>query len=142
MAALTAGVIPALLAASGGELRTIFFRDLIVEVPIGIHPHEQGRTQRVAINIELLLAPQRADHGDDIGKVLDYDHVRDSIMAIVAARHVNLQETLVEAVVDTCLGLDGVRAVRASTEKLDVYADCAGVGYEVVRIKDAPPGAA
>ena len=134
--ALTAGVMQAWLADQAKELRTMFFRDLIVDVPIGIHAHERGRTQRVAINVELVLAPPAAAHGDDIAKVLDYDGVRDGIKALVAGRHINLQETLTEAVVECCLAFDGVRAVRVSSEKLDVYDDCAGVGYAIVRVKE------
>ena len=134
--ALTAGVMQAWLADQAKELRTMFFRDLIVDVPIGIHARERGRTQRVAINVELVLAPPAAAHGDDITKVLDYDGVHDGIKALVAGRHINLQETLVEAVVERCLAFDGVRAVRVSSEKLDVYDDCAGVGHEIVRIKE------
>ena len=132
---LTAGVLQSLLTEGAGDLRTIFFRDLVVDVPIGIHPHERGGTQRVAVNVELVLAPPAADHEDDIGKVLDYDAVREGIKAFAAGRRVNLQETLVEGIVETCLGFSGVRAVRASSEKLDVYDDCAGVGYEIVRLK-------
>ncbi len=134
--ALTAGVVDTLLEEGGGELRLLFFRDLVFDLSIGVYPHERGATRRVAINLELVLARSRRGHDDDIANVLDYDKVHDAIRGFVTGRHINLLETLVDGVAEICLGFAQVRAVRASAEKLDLYEDCAGVGCEVVRVKD------
>jgi len=116
-----------------GEIRRIFLRNLALSASIGIHAHEKAARQRLLINVELFLKPQ-GDAGDDISQVLDYDGVRRGIARLVEARHYNLQETLVEEIVALCLKQNGVLAVRVSTEKPDVYADCDGVGYEVFRV--------
>lgn len=129
-----AGETLAALLAAQGEMRRIFLRNLAVQASIGIHDFERAARQRLLVNVEIFLAPAPADPGDEISGVLDYDGVRTGIAALVAARHYNLQETLVEDIVALCLGGQGVLAVRVATEKPDVYPDCDGVGYEVFRL--------
>ncbi len=117
------------------EIRKIFFRDLILDTHIGVHESEQGRTQRLLMNVELYLEPPAAPLADDIANVFDYDQIRRGIRRLTRNGHINLQETLVEQIVELCLSFTEVRAVRASTAKPDVYPDVAAVGYEVTRIK-------
>lgn len=116
----------------GEPKRRIFFRDLRLQVSIGIHDFEKHGPQTVVVNIDLLLAPQDKAHNDRIANVLNYDVVHDGIVALAKSRHFNLQETLVEAVLDLCLQQPGVIEACVSTEKPDVYKDCR-VGYEAVR---------
>ncbi len=122
------------------EVRRIFLRDFVVECDIGVHEHEKQGRQRVVVNIDLYLAPH-PPAGDDIAGVLDYDPIRDGIRDFVRGRHINLQETLVEKVVELCFAFDQVIAVRASTAKIDVYEDTAAVGYEIFRTRGlaSPP---
>src|SRR5215510_15636558 len=112
--------------------RRLFFRDLRLKVSIGIHDFEQKAPQTVVINVDLLLAPADKAHGDRIANVLNYDTVRDGIVALAKSRHFNLQETLVDSILDFCLAQTGVVEARVSTEKPDVYKDCR-VGYQAVR---------
>lgn len=130
-----AALLERALAKNGTEISKIFFRDLILNIPIGIYAAEQAGAQRVAINIELFLKPRAGDHGDDIANVFNYDQVRTRIIDLAGDRRLNLQESLVERIADMCLGFDEVCGVRVASEKLDIYEDCAGVGCEVVRIK-------
>jgi 7,8-dihydroneopterin aldolase/epimerase/oxygenase len=116
------------------ETRRIFLRNLSVEASIGIHDHEKAARQRLLINVEVFLRPQRALQ-DDIGEVLDYDFLRQGISSMVAARHYNLQETLCQQIVEFCLANAQVLSARVSTEKPDIYPDCDGVGYEIFRRK-------
>ncbi len=114
--------------------RHIFLRDFRLQVSIGIHDFEKEGPQTVVVNVDLELAPADKAHNDRIGNVLNYDVVHDGIVALAASRHFNLQETLVDAILDLCLGQPGVIGARVSTEKPDVYVDCR-VGYEAVRRK-------
>ena len=107
----------------------------MLELPIGVHASEIGRSQRIAVNIELFLTPPAAHHADDIANVFDYDQIRRGVRRLAQGGHINLQESLVERIVDLCLSFDEVRAARVSTAKPDVYPDVAGVGYEITRIK-------
>lgn len=118
-----------------GECRRLFLRGFVVDANIGIMAHEIGRTQRVNIDVDLYLRPFNGPIDDHIDNVLDYDFVREEIKSIVQRGHINLQETLAETIADTCLRPDQVVGVRVATSKLDVYGDCAAVGYEIVRVK-------
>jgi dihydroneopterin aldolase len=117
-------------------IRKIFFRDLEIHAHIGINDSEQGRPQPVLVNITLYLAPGKRPERDSITEVFNYDEVRNGVHRLIDGRHINLQETLVEEIADLCLAFDTVAAVRVSTEKTDVYDDCAGVGCEAVRLRE------
>ncbi|MGE0255913.1 MAG: dihydroneopterin aldolase [Alphaproteobacteria bacterium] len=122
-----------LLAAHGG-FRRIFFRDLALDVAIGAHEFERGRTQPVLVSIDLYLVPGPPPASDRLDAVFDYDRVRSGVMALLADGHIELQETLVERIAAMCLAFADVVAVRVSSQKTTVYPDVAGVGYEVVRV--------
>jgi len=119
--------------------RRIFLRDALVDAHIGVRPSERAAAQRLRVNVDLFVSlaasTPRADH---LSEVVDYEYARELILARLARGHVNLQETLVDDLVDSLLSQPGVVAVRVSTEKLDVYADVAGVGVEVIRFKETP----
>jgi len=55
----------------------------------------------------------------------------------VARGHIHLQETLCDDVLALMLAHPKVRAARVSTDKPDVYPDCASVGCEVFGMKEA-----
>ena len=120
------------------QCRRLFLRGLDLPVHIGIHDFEIGQAQRVRLDIDLYvpLAATSPAH-DQIDEVVDYDFVRAQIAQRVATGHVTLQETLCDDLVASLLAHPGVWAVRLSTCKPDVYPDCAGVGVEVFRVKEA-----
>lgn len=120
--------------------RRLFLRNYEVRINIGVHDFEKRGEQRVLINVDLfvpleLSTPQR----DKLDEVVDYDFMRSVIAARVARGHIHLQETLCDDVARIMLEHPRVRAVRVSTEKPDVYADCDGVGVEVLQLKDVAP---
>lgn len=117
---------------SATSSRRIFFRDLRLQVSIGIYDFELEKPQTVVINVDLLLSDPERAADDSIANVLNYDVIHDGIVALAGSRHFNLQETLVEAILDLCLAQPQVAEARVSTEKPDVYGDCR-VGYEAVR---------
>lgn len=102
-----------------------------VAIRLGIHPHE-AEPQRVRLSVAMTVAYPRAPSGDRIEEVLDYDFVRDGILAMASGEGFALQETLVEAIASLCLGDARVCEVRVRSMKLDVYPDAA-VGCEIVR---------
>ncbi|HZD24714.1 MAG TPA: dihydroneopterin aldolase [Alphaproteobacteria bacterium] len=109
--------------------RRIFIREFSLLVSIGIHDFERKAPQRVVFNIEVVLAGPGGDADDDIARVLDYDEIRTRVRTLAAGRHFNLQETLCQEILEALQSLPGVARIRLSTEKPDVYADCAAVGY-------------
>ncbi|MBL8317389.1 MAG: dihydroneopterin aldolase [Burkholderiaceae bacterium] len=126
-----------LLQPSLRDCRRLFLRDYEVTINIGVHDFEKRAEQRVVINVDLFipLAVSTPQH-DKLTEVVDYDFIRRTIAERVARGHIHLQETLVDDVLRAMLAHPAVRAARVSTEKPDVYADCAAVGVEVFGMRN------
>jgi dihydroneopterin aldolase len=128
--------VNALLDPRLADCRRIFLQEFSLEASIGFHDFELDAHQRILINVDLFVPIAASTPRDDhVSEVLDYDFVRHRIAEWARSRHFNLQETLLDGIVDICLAQPAVRAVRASTEKPDVYADCRTVGIEVFRFR-------
>jgi 7,8-dihydroneopterin aldolase/epimerase/oxygenase len=117
------------------EVRKIFFRNLQVNMHMGVHENEKGRTQPVRIDIVLYMQAGLVPVNDSIAEVFNYDRIHSGVQALIEGRHINLQEILVGEMAAMCLEFSEVLAVRVSTEKTDIYPDCDGVGYELVRVR-------
>lgn len=113
--------------------QTIFLTDLTLPVSIGIHDFEREAPQRIVINmeVELEVPDESTPLGDDVANVLDYDIVRERTTAVATSRHFNLQESLCREIVAALRDAKGIARVRISTQKPDVYPDCAAVGYSM-----------
>ena len=119
------------------DCRRLFLRDYEVFINIGVHAFEKTGEQRVLINVDLYVPlALSTPKADELGEVVDYDFMRRSIAERVARGHIHLQETLCDDVLALMLAHPKVRAARVSTEKPDVYPDCASVGCEVFGVKD------
>ncbi|KFI07976.1 dihydroneopterin aldolase [Massilia sp. BSC265] len=117
--------------------RRIFIRDYRLDMEIGAYPHEKNKSQYVAVNIEFWVPLEwNTPVHDDIEEIVNHDFVRPGIQQIVSRGHINLQETLCDAIVDLVLSHPKVIATRVSTEKREVYADCACAGVEVFKFKE------
>ncbi len=111
---------------------TIHLDGLVVEIGLGIHAHERAAPQRVELNVAMRCVYETAP-ADEIAAVVDYDYLRTGIHALAARGHIELQETLCDAVAALALSADPrIAEVRVRSMKLDVYPD-ARVGCEVVR---------
>ena len=120
------------------DCRRLFLRDYDLSMNIGVHAFEKTGEQRVVINVDLYIPlAQSTPKADDLAEVVDYDFIRRSIKERVARGHIHLQETLCDDVLALMLAHPKVRAARVSTDKPDVYPDCASVGCEVFGIKEA-----
>lgn len=116
------------------DCRRIFLEDLSIEASIGFHDFEKQAPQRILVSVDIFIPMQAStSQRDDVADVLDYDFIRLGIARIAQSRHFNLQETLMDEICVHCLAQPGVRAVRVSTQKPDVYPDCKTVGIEVLR---------
>lgn len=120
--------------------RRIVLEDFRLPISIGIHDFERSAPQMVLVNVELELVDEMPDPRDRIEDTLDYDFIRAGIMSIVKNRHFNLQETLCQEILELCLARGGVRRVKVSTRKPDVYPDCKSIGFEMEA--EVPPKSA
>jgi dihydroneopterin aldolase len=122
-------------ASVTGPTRRIFLKNFETRLSIGIHDFEKQAKQRVLVNVDLYLDPDGKIERDHIDETVDYDFVRREIAGLADSSHFNLQETFCERILAICLARPGVRAARVSSEKLDVYADCESVGFEIYRTR-------
>ena len=118
--------------------RRVFLKSYALPVHIGVHDFERLGPQRLLIDVDLYVPLAASTPREDrLDEVVDYDFIRHAIAERVAQGHIGLQETLCDEIAARMLAHPQVRAVRVSTEKPDVYADCAAVGVEVFHIKES-----
>jgi dihydroneopterin aldolase len=123
---------PLRIADARNHIRHVFIRDLMLSCKIGVHRHEQARTQRVRINLDLAVRDDR-DLCDDLANVVCYERITNAVRAVVSGRHIKLLETLAEEIARICLEDARVRSVRVRVEKLDIFPDATSVGVEIER---------
>lgn len=111
--------------------RKIMLENFDMAVDIGFHDFEIGSPQRLRVNIEVWLHADHFPACDTVSAAWDYDVLRTAVLALVAGRRFNLQETVAHEIFDLVAVRDGVAAVRVSTRKPDIYPDCAAVGVEL-----------
>lgn len=122
------GLVPAALAPA---TRKVVLEDLDLAVDIGFHAFEIGAPQRLRIGVEVWLDAASFATSDAAADAWDYDTLRSGIVALVAGRRFNLQETVCRQVYDLVAARAGVVALRVSVRKPDIYPDCAAVGVEL-----------
>lgn len=122
------GLVPADLAPKS---RKIFLQDFDLDVDIGFHDFEVGSPQRLRVNIEVWLDSESFPTCDTVEAAWNYDFLRQTVRSLVEKRRYNLQETICRAIYDLVAARHGVKALRVSTRKPDIYPDCAAVGVEL-----------
>jgi dihydroneopterin aldolase len=118
------------------ETYKVKIRDLILEMSIGIHPHEKKQKQRVSINLEMILDYPSNGFSDAVyRKVACYETLINEIKDIISEGHIILVETFAEKIADITLSDKRVFSVSVNVEKLDVFDDCAGVGAIIEKMR-------
>ena len=122
------------IADARARIYHIFVRDLVLPCSIGVHPHERAAEQRVRINLDLAVRESDEPLNDDFKRVVNYEKIADRVRRIIARGHVQLVETLAEAIATACLEHERVRSARVRIEKLDILPDADSVGVEIERV--------
>lgn len=100
-----------------------------LDVSIGIHDFERLKPQPVRVTVAVAFE-KRSAIADKIANVIDYDFLRSEVAALVHGRHINLQETLCEAILAICRK-GGAKGAIVRSEKTNVYPDTQSVGCEM-----------
>ena len=108
---------------------TVFVRGLTLEAGIGIHDHEQGRLQRLVIDVTLDLVPRPVER---LGDTVNYETVAAAARAIVSEGHIGLVETFAHRLATICLTDPHVRRCSVRIEKPGALEGAAAAGCEVV----------
>ncbi len=128
------------IASARDGIRHVFLRDMLLPASIGIYPHEHTAEQRVRVNVDLGVDDEATRAGvavgaDELGRVVNYEKVADSVRSIIGAGHTRLVETLAERIAQACLTDPRVLSARVRVEKLDVFADAVSAGVEIERVR-------
>ena len=113
----------------------IKFRNIRVEVSIGIHDFERRGPQPMSVSL-FLAVRNGGELRDDISTVVDYDAFREIVHEEAAQPHWELQEALCLKIADRCLAIEGIVAVMVKTEKTSVYPDTEAVGCKIAKIRE------
>lgn len=105
----------------------LYFRNLDVLLPIGLHDFEQAAAQRVLIDVVLHVAGSAPDT-DDPDQVFDYDRLHEHIRHLAADGQILLQETLCARIIAFCQAQPDLCGAVVRTAKPDVYPDVTEVG--------------
>lgn len=110
----------------------IVVRDLIVPVYIGITESERASAQRLCLNLEVTVRSQE-EVPDDIACVLHYGQLVSQLRKICQDTQAKLLERLAEEIATAVFAFPDVCDCRVKIEKIDRYADVAGIGIELER---------
>ena len=111
-------------------------KNLMLEMSIGVHPHEKKQKQRVIINLEMSLEYPQSGFSDAIyRKVACYETLITEIKSIIGQGHIILVETFAEKIADLSLLDKRVLEATVSVEKIDVFADCDSVGATIKKTR-------
>lgn len=125
-------IVPDAQTPEGSFVR-IMLQDMEVDVRIGLHPHEQenGRRQKVLVNIELFAALGDYLRDPDRESIIDYDHIYNAVKSWAERPHTLLIETYLAELVPICFAEPRITACRVSVSKPEVFPDVENVGVEV-----------
>lgn len=115
------------------EQRTLYLDRLRCDMQIGAYASEKGRRQPVEVRVAVRVSRPAQPIADRLDQVLDYNCLRDIVLALVNGPHVHLQETLCDLIAEHCLALPGVQACYVAVAKTQAFGDCDAVGCEVLR---------
>ena len=121
-------------ASAVRNIRHVFIRNLELPAYIGVYSQEEGRTQKVRINVDL-ATDDIADAQDMLENVVDYHVIEKRIRAILAEGLVRLAETLAERIAAACFEDTRVKTVRVRVEKLEALTAAESVGIEIERTR-------
>lgn len=130
------GIVPASLAVRSAKIQ---LEGLEVMTDIGFHDFEVGSPQRLLVNVEVWLDEVEPPADDAAANAWNYDHVKQEVERIAGARRFNLQETLARQIYDWIASRSGVKALRVSTSKPDVYPNARSVGVEIASFSGTQP---
>ncbi|MCC7250351.1 MAG: dihydroneopterin aldolase [Hyphomicrobium sp.] len=97
----------------------IFLKGWVIDCNIGVYAEEKGITQKIRLTVDAYLAPHVRAARDDMATVPSYTDIIDAVNAITATGHINLIETLAEAIAERVLKDPRIDAMRIRIEKLE-----------------------
>lgn len=121
----------------------IFIKDCRVDLNIGLDPPEQQGAQPVLISVTANYTPDSLF--PDIlemsrENIIDYGVIHHFIThTLPGLGHIGLLEAAAERIITFCLQDKHIQAVQVRIEKTTIFANAAGAGVEMSRIRSVMP---
>jgi len=115
----------------------IVFRDLRVEVLIGIHRRERHVAQTVSVDLEIGVPGTAVFASDKVADTIDYEQVALGIRALAASSHFRLVETFADRIAALVLNDFGAPWVKVSAAKVGILPNAKFVGVTIERRRPA-----
>lgn len=117
--------------------RCVIIEDLRLELFIGVHAHEHGRRQQVAVTVAMFVPEQETGPSDDIADHVSYaDMVEELRARAQSTRHVNLVETLAEEIAGMALADTRIASVIVDVRKTAIIPEAKSVGVIIRRVRE------
>tara|TARA_B100000676_G_scaffold311099_1_gene379795 strand:+ start:1839 stop:2195 length:357 start_codon:yes stop_codon:yes gene_type:complete len=114
---------------------TIFLRDLIRDVDIGIHDHEIGNPQSLRFDLEVSISGSEPPMQDDINHVLDYEYLLESLENAIGEGRFSLLESLGSRILENLMTPPQVTTARVQIIKLDILEETGTLGCQMTRVR-------
>ena len=120
---------------SGEDHIVLALDEVCVNISCGLHPWERHpeRPTRLMVSARL-YAPLTTPRADQM-PIIDYDRVRNRILALENEGHIDLLETVADRVTDACFSDARVLACQVSVRKPDIYNESRGAGVDLFRTR-------
>ena len=118
------------------ELDRIHIRDLLLRCILGVNDEERRNKQDVNINVTMHADLGNACLNDRMEDTVDYDAVKQEIIAIVEDSRYFLVEHLAERITRICLEDPRVEKVDVLVEKPGALRFARTVGVEITRTQE------
>ena len=128
-------ILTEVLKNRNSDVTSLFIRDWVRDIDIGIFEHEIGNPQPVAIDLEAHISGADAPERDEIDAVIDYDYMRAVVDRVIAYKRYNLLETLASEILDGCMMPSEVVGAAVTVTKLAVIEDGGRIGCTLTRIR-------
>lgn len=112
---------------------TIFLRDLIRDVDIGIHDHEIGRPQSLRFDLEVSIPGAESPIIDEISHVLDYEYLLESLESSISNGRSSLLESLCSKILEKLMIPPQVSSATVQISKVDILDENGVLGCQMTR---------
>lgn len=117
--------------------RRIILEDLRIDMQIGAHAEEHGRTQPVLVTVEVWVPLQHSTtHDDNLDEVYSYSDLSLIVQNIANQGHIRLQETFGDRLLDYIMNDTRIAAARVKTAKLHACVGAKAVAVETFRCRN------
>ena len=117
-------------------IRKVNIKNLILNIPIGLHDFEKKEKQRVRFNIEIFTNENIKPDNKNLSSIVNYEDTIKKIEFVTNSKHHELLEDLAEIIFDVIYESKIVKKVNIKLEKLDIIKNTESVGIEVSKKKD------